>query len=81
MTAICRDLHWACMSLASVQPAMNGGGVPRALALLPKYQLPRESRKWCLILFSCVPTRFQCTALNHGYTHTTLVKTLAHKTK
>lgn len=45
MTAICRDLHWACMGLAYVQPTMDGGGVHRALALLLKYQLPRESRK------------------------------------
>lgn len=69
------------MSLAYVQPATNGGGVHRALALLLKYQLLRESRKWCLTLFGCVPTRFQCTAPNNGYTHTTLVKTLAHETK
>lgn len=45
MTAICRDLHWACMSLACVQPAMEGGGVHRALTLLLKYQRQRESRK------------------------------------
>lgn len=45
MTAVCRALRWACMSLACVQPAMDGGGVHRALALLLKYQLLGKSRK------------------------------------